>query len=128
MNFMKLGIAAAVGGVDEMLEYFDSTAETLRTGHFKTWRDYGRIAMPVAGVALQMWKPRGRMGDLGETIAMASTPLLTKSIIKMARSSAYAGQYSGPRMARMGSGPARRVSGPTGVLMHQSEFKNTRVL
>ncbi len=123
INLMNLGIAAGVGAVDEALEYFDASAEVPRTGHFKTYRDYARIAMPVVGVALQMWKPRGKLGDLGEAVSMASTPLLTKSIIKMARKSAYASQVAGPRIAgRMA--PARRV----GTLMHQQEFKTVRAL
>lgn len=122
MNMTKLGIAIGVGVVDEALEYFDSTAAVPRTGHFKTWRDYARIAMPVGGLALAMWKP-GRYGSFGETIATASTPLLVKSIVKMARSSAYTQQIAGPRVAQ-------RIPAGTrvGTLMHQEEFKTTRVL
>lgn len=122
MNMIKLGIAIGVGVVDEALEYFDSTAATPRTGHFKTWRDYARIGMPLGGLALAMWKP-GRFGAIGETVATASTPLLVKSIIKMARNTAYTQQVAGPRVQqRIPAG--NRV----GTLMHQQEFKTTRVL
>lgn len=122
MNMTKLGIAIGVGVVDEALEYFDSTAAVPRTGHFKTWRDYARIGMPLGGLALAMWKP-GRFGNIGETIATASTPLLVKSIIKMARNSAYTQQVAGPRVAqRMPAGQQ------VGTLMHQEEFQKTRML
>lgn len=129
ISMTKLGIAVAVGAADEALEYMDSTAKDAaglpapRTGHFKTWRDYGRIAMPLGGLALAMWKP-GKFGTMGEAIAQSSTPFLVKSIIKMVRTSPYTQQVGGPRVQQQINRPAQRV----GTLMHQEEFKQVRAL
>lgn len=118
LNVTRIAVAAGVGVVDELLERND--VKNGRTGAFKTWSDYGRIVMPVAGAALQMFMPK--YAGIGETVLIASTSLLVKSIAKAAMPATTA--YS-PRSV---SAPRAVARGPYSTLGHQEEFQTTRIL
>lgn len=117
INITKMAVAAGVGGLDEFLEMQDASATTPRTGFFKTWRDYGRIGMVGIGLAAQAFMPK--YAALGETIAVAATPLLMKSIIKMVRKVEYA-QPAAVRQLQY-----RPISRP--VSGRVPEFDSTRI-
>lgn len=120
ISMTKVAISVGVGAVDEILEVWDEKSG--RTGSFKTFRDYGRIAMPVVGYGLQLFMPR--YANLGETLAVASTPLLVKSIARIVRGGTSAArQVSTPIVNRI---PASQISRRVGTMGSQSEFQTTR--
>ncbi len=115
LNLTRMAIAVGVGAIDEVLERQDTKAG--RTGNFKTWKDYGRIALPVLGIAAQLMMPK--YAGIGETVAVASLPLLTKSVASMAMKSTTSFRPSSayPRMA-----PTAR-----GIGARSPEFDNVRI-
>lgn len=117
INITKMAVAAGVGGLDEFLEIQDAQASVPRTGFFKTWRDYGRIGMVGLGLATQAFLPK--YANLGETIAVAATPLLMKSVIKQVRGVAYS-QPAAVRQLQY-----RPISRPVGGRV--PEFEETRI-
>lgn len=120
ISFAKVGVSVGVGVADEILEVMDEKSG--RTGSFKTFRDYGRIAMPVVGYGLQLFMPR--YANLGEALALSSTPLLVKSISRVIRGGTSAARrVSNPIVNGISAGPvSRRVA----TMGSQSEFQTTR--
>jgi hypothetical protein len=115
LNLTRMAIAIGVGAIDEVLERQDTSAG--RTGAFRTWRDYGRIGLPVIGIAAQLMMPK--YAGIGETVAVASLPLLTKSIaaVAMKKTTSFGPSRAYPRMAPTGRGIGAR----------QPEFEEVRV-
>lgn len=115
LNLTRMAIAIGVGAIDEVLERQDARAG--RTGNFKTWKDYGRVALPVLGIAAQLFMPK--YGGIGETVAVASLPLLTKSIASTAMKST-----TSTRAGR--AYPRLAPSSPFGA--RSPEFDNVRLV
>lgn len=115
LNLTRMAIAIGVGAIDEVLERQDAKAG--RTATFRTWRDYGRIGLPVIGIAAQLMMPK--YAGIGETVAVASLPLLTKSVAAMAMKSTTS----------MGAGRAYPRMAPTtrGIGARQPEFEEVRI-
>lgn len=82
INVQRSLIAAGVGVVDEALEYWDEQPGGT-TEAFKSKKDLGRLVLAGLGYGLQAFMPA--QAQLGETIALAATPLLVKSIAKPLR-------------------------------------------
>lgn len=77
-------VGAGLGGLDEVLERADAKAVPARTEPFKTWRDYGRIGMVVAGLGGEIFMPRytrvaQAVGEVGVAFLVKS---LSKALIK----------------------------------------------
>ena len=70
-------IAGGVGVVDEVLETWGE-GETQEP--FRNKKDLGRLAIVAAGLGLQAFMPA--QAELGETLSLAATPLLVKSVAK----------------------------------------------
>ena len=112
LNVTRIAIAAGVGAVDEMLERNDAKAAREGT---KSWAFMYRVAAVAAGFGLQMFMPK--YGAIGETAAISATPLLVKSIAKIAMApTAYS-----PRLA------ARSFT-PRGVGTRAPEFDQVRMV
>lgn len=79
INMQKSLIAAGVGVVDEVLEYWDEQPGGSQLP-FQSKKDLGRLVLAGLGYGLQAFMPA--QAQLGETIALAATPLLVKSIAK----------------------------------------------
>ena len=78
VDFGKLLQSAGVGVVDEALQYADSHAAVPRTESFKTWQDWGRLAIFGLGLIGPTFMPRYK--DLADTLVIASTPLVVKTL------------------------------------------------
>jgi hypothetical protein len=113
LNVTRIAIAAGIGAVDEMLERND--AKAVREGT-KSWAFMYRVAAVAAGFGLQMFMNK-RFGAFGETAAISATPLLVKSIAKIAMApTAYS-----PRLA------ARSFT-PRGIGARAPEFDQVRMV
>lgn len=112
LNVTRIAIAAGVGAVDEMLERSDVKAAREGT---KSWAFMYRVAAVAAGFGLQMFMPK--YGGIGETAAISATPLLVKSIAKIAMApTAYS-----PRLAA-------RSFAPRSVGARAPEFDQVRLV
>jgi len=67
-----------VGVVDEGLQYADEHATVPRTESFKTWQDWGRMAIFALGLIGPSFMPRYK--ELSDTMVIASTPLVVKTL------------------------------------------------
>lgn len=103
INATKAIISVGVGVADEALSYWDE--QSGRTESFKTATDIGRLLLALAGYGLQAFSPR--YAAMGETLAVASTPLLVKSISAVIRKQVSAPAAFRPRMAVPAGAPMR---------------------
>lgn len=78
INLTKAFTAVGVGVIDDVLERNDNKEG--RTGIQKRWSDWARIGLVVGGYGVTYFMPR--YADIGETVALASTPLLVKTIAR----------------------------------------------
>ena len=88
IDIMGQVVSYGIGGVDEVLEWWDGSSETPRTKPFQNARDIGRLVLNLGGLALQVWMPR--QARLGDTVAKSSGPLLVKSVVKALKKPAAA--------------------------------------
>lgn len=110
IDIKKQGISYLVGGAVVALEYWDQKATTPRTKPFRTAADIGVVVGNLGGMALQQFMPK--YAALGETIAVATGPLLVKAIVRAvkpewtwaAQGSQTSGGYVQRRMATRTSG------------------------
>lgn len=110
INLVKVGVGIGVGVVDDVLE--DQDRKNGRTRPFERWTDWGRILAVAGGHALGMVMPR--QFQLGEAIALAATPLATKTVISAVR--AQAGGGSGQSLfARNRAGATAANWAPTNI-------------
>ena len=75
INLTTIGVAAAVGVVDELLERQDNAKGRK---DFARWSYISRLLSVVGGHAVGQFFTQ--WSSLGETVATASTPLLVKSL------------------------------------------------
>lgn len=93
VDFGKVATSIGVGVVDEGLQYADTKA--LRTGSFKTWQDWGRIGLAVIGYLGPSFMPK--YSKTLDTIALASTPLVVKTLaVPLKASLGIAGPVGAP--------------------------------
>jgi len=115
LNVTRIAIAAGVGAIDEALERNDAKAAREGT---KSYSFMYRVAAVAAGFGLQMFMPK--YGAFGESAAIAATPLLVKSIAKIAMP---AGTSYSPR--QLG---ARSYPTPRNVGARAPEFDQVRMV
>ena len=84
INWIGEGEAVAIGALDKYLQDEDATAG--RTGTFKGYSDYLRIALTAVGLGAGAFMPR--LDKFTEPIALVGTALLTQSIYKAAKGAA----------------------------------------
>ena len=77
----KIVTAIGVGAGDEVAIYFDQKNGWVKP--FQNATDLYRVGATLGGYGLQAFMPR--YAKLGDTLATASTPLLTKSVISVVR-------------------------------------------
>lgn len=109
-----------VGIVDEVAEWGDTKKGYTNT--FRNFTDIYRAVAVVGGSVLSMFMPR--YAGIGEDIAQAATPLLTKSVVSAIRGSFFAG-------ARPATFASRRRVGNTATSVARSyepEFSTTGIL
>ncbi len=82
LSLKKWGTSAVYGLVDIATEYVDKTQALPASGTFQNSTDIQRV-IAVAGGAGAAYLSRGRMSEYGETVAVAATPLLEKSVANM---------------------------------------------
>jgi len=94
VDLTRVGVAVLAGAVDEVLEAWDEREG--RIGPFRTATDIGRLVLCGLGYLMQIFDIRPR---LGESLAIAETPLLVKSIAKPVKA-AIGAPAGGVRVAR----------------------------
>jgi len=93
VDLTRVGVAVLAGAVDEVLEAWDEREGRIEP--FRTATDIGRLVLCGLGYLMQIFDIRPR---LGESLAIAETPLLVKSIAKPVK--AAIGAPGGVRVAR----------------------------
>ncbi len=111
IDFVKTGISVGVGGLDEVMEYWDE--KTGRTESFRNAKDITRLVAAGLGYAMQIFWPR--QARLGESLALSATPLLVKSIAKPIRAAMTSSQAGSRTFV-----PRRRAPAPPLPGIHAS--------
>ena len=120
INARTVGVPVAVGVIDEVLERY--SASKGQAG-FNCWVNWGRLGMAIVGYGGQLLMPR--QTALFETLAIADTPLMVKTLAKQfVKDSGTTG--AGALVLR---GAAARGAVGRGVRtgLRESEFENVRV-
>lgn len=119
INARTVGVPVAVGVIDEVLERY--SASKGQSG-FNTWVNWGRLGMAIIGYGGQLAMPR--QTALFETMAIADTPLMVKTLAKQFVKESGTG--AGALVMR---GATARGAVGRGVRtgLRESEFENVRV-
>ena len=80
INVQRHLIAGGVGVIDEVLDYW---GEKDSQEAFRNKKDLGRLGLVALGLGLQAFMPA--YANIGETLSLAATPLLVKSVAKPLR-------------------------------------------
>lgn len=115
INFTKVLTAVAIGVGDELLERKDVKAG--KAGGFHGWTPKARLLAVLVGYGAGMFD--SKYADIGETVALAATPLLTKSVVSAVMSGDFgmgkAGQTRTFQPRNVAVGPSVRNWVPTGA-------------
>ena len=133
INFSNGALAAGVGVLDEVMEYWDE--QEARTEAFKTARDISRVFLVLGSLGIQAFAPRYER--FAEPIGLASIPLLVKSISKPVRDAIGGGTTTATSRVYRPSAravpaaqinPALRSSSGAPVRSQVPEFQHNRLV